>query len=122
MAMSNLDLRMVVIPRRRRCVKVLSSTSVGGWVLFVLLPQFGEARWFECVSNDVNDLLECDCEMEFPEATFFMRLFPDATLFMLPSDVDRFILGSKLAKSCVDLNICCSSQCFCMILPSSTDN
>ena len=49
-------------------------------------------------------------------------MFPEATRFIDEDEADRFMLGSKLVKSWVDLNVCCSSQCFCIILPNSIDN
>src|SRR6056300_1225026 len=60
--------------------------------------------------------------MESFDDTFFIRLFPEATRFILPREADRFILVSRPARSCDDLNICCSSQCFFIMSPNSIDS
>ena len=117
--MRSRDWRMVVIPRSSRCVKVLSSMGAVSWGGKLTLC-WVDGSWM--LSSDASDLNELDCDIELPEETRLMRLFPEATRFILPNEVDRFMLESSPAKSWVDLKTCCSTQCFCMMRPSSIEN
>jgi len=87
---SNFDLRMVVIPRRRRCLKVSSIIGGCGILFALLLPELlssfiggllaeGEGGSF------IEDVL-CDRWRLFPE-----REFPEAIRFMEDDDATRFI-------------------------------
>ena len=86
MAINNRDRRIVVAPRKSRCMNVLSFNSSVDCDEDELEPEDAGA------APDDNSVADLTRDKELPEATRFMD----------PKEEDRFMLVSKEAKSLLD--------------------